>query len=91
MPRSGDPEDLTVAGILGEVTLPERFTGLGVLADVDHVMRRKGADDAVRLILDLMALLVATGAGFGERFGRTLSHVSNSCALVLVLRAGGHD
>ena len=89
MPRSGDPENLTVAGILGEVTLPERFTGLGVLADVDQVVGRVGADDMVG-VLGLVTLLVAFRAGLWERFGRALSHGSNSCALVLVIGAGGH-
>ena len=61
---SGDAEDLTVAGILGEIALLERLPGLWILADVDQVMRGKRADDMIG-ILGLVGFFGAPWTRFG--------------------------
>ena len=88
--RLRDPEDLTVAGILGEVSLPEGFAGFGVLADIDQVVGRIGTDDLLG-ILGLVALFVAVGAGLWGRAGRFFLHGSDPRPLVLILCAGTQD
>ena len=55
---------MTVAGILGEIALLERLPGLWILADVDQVMRGKGADDMIG-ILGLVGFFVAPWTRFG--------------------------